>query len=333
MKKINLDFVRLIASICIVAIHIYPFNNISELLDYQITRVFFRQCVPIFLMITGYFLIPKILKDKQKLKDYLKKISIIYLFAIFLYLPLNIYKGDFLNINLLTIFKSIFLNGTFYHLWYFPALIIGIITIYFLLKKFSKKTCLVIVLIGYLIGLFGDSYYGLLQNVFIFNKFYEFIFQIFSYTRNIFYTPIFLFIGYCCYQKKTNLSFRKNLLFYLIFLLILEIEGYLLYYFNIPRHSSMYLSLPIGSYLLFQLLLNLPKTSSKKMRSIGTLIYIFHPLVIVLVRLLGKIFNLEKIIVLNNFFNYIVVVIISLIISIVVNKIIERIYLWKKNLS
>ena len=95
----------------------------------------------------------------------------------------------------------------------------------------------------------------------------------------------------------------------------------------------MYLSLPIGSYLLFQLLLNLPKTSSKKMRSIGTLIYIFHPLVIVLVRLLGKIFNLEKIIVLNNFFNYIVVVIISLIISIVVNKIIERIYLWKKNLS
>ena len=105
MKKINLDFVRLIASICIVAIHIYPFNNISELLDYQITRVFFRQCVPIFLMITGYFLIPKILKDKQKLKGYLKKISIIYLFAIFLYLPLNIYKGDFLNINLLTIFK------------------------------------------------------------------------------------------------------------------------------------------------------------------------------------------------------------------------------------
>ena len=101
MKKINLDFVRLIASICIVAIHIYPFNNISELLDYQITRVFFRQCVPIFLMITGYFLIPKILKDKQKLKGYLKKISIIYLFAIFLYLPLNIYKGDFLNINLL----------------------------------------------------------------------------------------------------------------------------------------------------------------------------------------------------------------------------------------
>ena len=69
MKKINLDFVRLIASICIVAIHIYPFNNISELLDYQITRVFFRQCVPIFLMITGYFLIPKIFLIVGKVND------------------------------------------------------------------------------------------------------------------------------------------------------------------------------------------------------------------------------------------------------------------------
>ena len=79
-KKLNMDSIRLIASFLIVAIHISPFDQINPNFDFFFTRIFCRIAVPIFLMITGYYLIDKSLKDINILKNYTKKILKIYYF-------------------------------------------------------------------------------------------------------------------------------------------------------------------------------------------------------------------------------------------------------------
>lgn len=138
-KKINIDIWRFIVSFLIVAIHISPFDKINPEFDFFFTRILGRIAVPLFLMITGYYILDRALKDKQVLVDYTKKILKIYLLCILLYLPINIYMGSFKNIDIITILKDVFINGTLYHLWYFPALIVGVWITYYLVKKLGRK--------------------------------------------------------------------------------------------------------------------------------------------------------------------------------------------------
>ena len=51
-KKINLDYVRLILSFFIIAIHTYPLSFLGDFQDYLFTRIIFRIAVPLYLMIT-----------------------------------------------------------------------------------------------------------------------------------------------------------------------------------------------------------------------------------------------------------------------------------------
>ena len=119
-KKINIDVARFVVSFLVIAIHISPFININQEFNFFFTRILGRIAVPLFFMITGYFVIDGCLKDKNKLKKYTIKILKIYLFCIILYLPINIYMGKFNNISIFSIIKDILINGTLYHLWYFP---------------------------------------------------------------------------------------------------------------------------------------------------------------------------------------------------------------------
>lgn len=317
-KILNLDFSRLIAAILIVAIHIYPFYNINQTFDLIFTHIICRIGVPLFFMITGYFIIPKALKDINILKKYSINILNIYILCILLYFPINIYAGY--QFNYIDIIKDIFINGTFYHLWYFPALILGIWIIYFLLKKLKFKLVFIISIILYIIGLFGDSYYYL-NSEFIINI-YEKIFLIFDYTRNgLFYTPIFLLLGYCINNKKINK--RKSITLFLTFYVLMLLEGIILHKYNLQRHDSMYIMLLPTMYYLFNFLINY-KTENVKCRNIATIIYIFHPFIIVTIRFIAKIFNIEYLIVYNNLIHYIIVVTISIILAIIIEKVKDK---------
>ncbi len=314
-KILNLDFARLIAAILIVAIHIFPFYTINTTLDFIFTHVICRIGVPLFLMITGYFVIPKALKNINVLKKYTINIIKIYLLCILLYLPINIYAGY--EFSIANILKDIFIEGAFYHLWYFPALILGIWILYFLVKNFKTNVVFIISIILYLIGLFGDSYYYLNNEFFL--NIYNKIFTIFDYTRNgLFYVPIFLFLGYFLNNKKTDKT--KSLYLFIVFYLLMIVEGLILHNFNIQKHDSMYLMLIPTMYFLFSFLINY-KGENIKYRNMATTIYIFHPFFIVVVRFIAKIFNLEEILVYNNLIHYIVVVIISIIFALIINKV------------
>lgn len=318
LKKLNMDKFRILCAIFIIAIHTYPFVTVNQNLEIIFTHIICRVGVPFFLMVTGYFVLPKAINNKQKLVEYTKKILKIYILSILLYLPINIYSGNISN-SILEIIKDIFINGTFYHLWYFPALILGIWIVYYLIKKLNKKTIVTILLVLYIIGLFGDSYYKLGNSINFVSLFYNVIFNIFDYTRNgLFYTPIFLYLGYAFNTRK--LKIKNSLVLFIISLILMIIEGLIINHYHIQKHDSMYIMLIPVMIFLFSLILNTSASNNKKLRNLSTIIYIIHPLIIVFVRLLSKVFNLE-IMVTNSLVHFALVTILSILFSILYEKI------------
>ena len=74
-------------------------------------------------------------------------------------------------------------------------------------------------------------------------------------------------------------------------------------------------------YFLFNYLINHCKGKNKRLRNIATEIYIFHPLIIVIVRFISDLINLENIIVNNHLLFYIIVSICSIILAITIEKV------------
>lgn len=332
LKKINLDVSRFILALMIVAIHIYPLSFVSETLDYMVTRVMFRIAVPVFLMITGYYVIPNAIESRKKIINYTKKILKLYLISMLIYLPINIYNGYFRDLSILKLIKDIFIDGTFYHLWYFPALILGLWIVYLLVIKLDKKYVCGIVSLLFVIGILGDNYYGLIKDVNVLNNIYKFIFTIFEYTRNgLFYTPIFIYMGYLISGSKLKVSKKNNIYLMLLFLTLMMLEGGILYYFDIPKHSSMYLFLLPLSYLTFNYLISYTKGSNKKLRNIANWIYVLHPLFIVIVHFMERLPIIGGI-VSNSFVTYILVVIFTVGFIVVADKLVT-IYKKKKSLK
>ena len=314
--KISIDKFRIIAAILIIAIHIFPFASINETVDFVFTHVICRIGVPFFFMVTGYFVLPKAIEDKNKLIKYTLKIIKIYAICILIYLPINLYAGQLNNITIIEAIKNICINGTFYHLWYFPAVILGIWVTYFFIKHLNKTSSIISIVILYIIGIFGDSYFGISKQSIIISKTYDAIFMIADYTRNgLFFAPIFISLGYSFNNMKNKISQNKSAIFAIISMFFMIFEGIIL----VPT-----------MFFIFNILVQINNENNKKLRNIATIIYIMHPMFIIFIRGAAKVISLENIMINNSLINYILVATSTLIFSILFENIKEKI-VKKKN--
>ena len=188
-KLVGIEYFRVAAAFLVVAIHCSPLLTYSETADFIFTRVLARAAVPFFFMVTGYFVIGK----PEKTRNFLKKTGVIYLASILLYLPLNLYAGNFKGLTPGAALTQLLLEGTFYHLWYLPAALLGVLATSLLA---SSRAGLGIAGALYLLGLLGDSYWGLVSGVPVVSDVYNVIFSVAGYTRNgLFFAPLFLLLG------------------------------------------------------------------------------------------------------------------------------------------
>lgn len=285
-----LDRARLLAAVLVVCIHTGPLSSVSPGWDFWLTRVLARTAVPFFLMVTGYFLARGGWKDTGR---FLKKTALTYLAAVALYLPLNLYGGGFGPLEWV---KKLFLDGTLYHLWYFPAVLLGVLTAR-ALSRLNPAAALAAAGGLYLIGLGGDSYWGLVSGLPGAAACYEAIFTLSSYTRNgLFYAPLFLLLGAAGHRW----SKRASLAGAALSLAAMTGEGFLLRGLGWQRHDSMYLALPLCMVFLFSLLLRVNRGEDRRARRLSLLIYLLHPWVIVLVRGGAKILKLTELLVVNS---------------------------------
>ena len=319
-----LDRFRIIAALAVIAIHTSPLATFHEGADFFLTRVLARIAVPFFFMVTGHFVVAGFLpsgkaapstKSMVRFRKFLAKTSMLYLFCIILYLPVGIYAGHYEDISVGVLLRMLFFDGTFYHLWYFPACIMGVALVYLLSRFLSLGAMTAVSAVLYAIGLLGDSYYGLVEKVPALEAFYGFLFQISSYTRNgLFLAPLFLVLGAWMAgaaqgQDGRDLSEKRLFLcslFALSFALMTG-EAFLLRHFQFQRHDSMYLLLVPVMLFLYRFLLCIPVKSDRAFRTASTWIYVLHPAFIVVVRGIAKPLGLTGLLVDNSLVHYLAV--------------------------
>lgn len=327
MKQRNLggiDYFKFIAALLVVAIHTSPLSSFSTDADFIFTRVLARTAVPFFLMVTGYFLLTQYLFEKsmdiRPLCRFLKKISLLYGVAIVIYLPINIYAGHFQGVSIADFLRVFLFDGTFYHLWYLPASMIGVLIIYSIGYKLPFSFLVIVCSTLYLIGLFGDSYYGFIDNSSV-GILYDAIFRVSSYTRNgVFYAPIFLLMGAWINIYKQKSKTAIFVIGFSVSILLMALEGLSLHYLGVQRHDSMYILLLPCMYFLFQLIIAWNKAPSVQLRKISTWIYLLHPLMIIAVRGIAKIMHLEMLLVENSLIHYIAVCFLAVIVSLILER-------------
>lgn len=281
----RIDDFRFLAALFVVAIHTAPFADSIPLLSYTITNVIGRFAVPFFFVLSGYFLFKKMRTSKQP-DAYVKTQSSLiktYLLTMIIYIPVWIYLN---GVNVTQFVFDVFINGVHYHLWYFPALILGIAIVYFLYDRLNAKLSLILLGGLYLFGSIINVYGFLLPDV-------ELIAWIGNPRNGIFFAPLFVYIG----QQLAVRSRPINPLFFVLSLLLFFGETYSLYFFNVSDPlNSMFVTLPLVIYYGMSLLLQADgkKHNSGLYHQLSLYIYIIHPVVILGLRLIiGKILMME----------------------------------------
>lgn len=298
-RRFGLDDFRLVAALLVVAIHTSPLLSWSVTGDFILTRVIGRVAVPFFLIVSGYFLGAKRPAGRGRSVGFAcLKLLIIYGISIAAYLPLNIYTGYFSAPDLVgRAVRDVLINGTFYHLWYLPAAITGLLIAYPLCRRLPISAALAVAGVLYLIGLGGDSYYHVLEGIPALRTFYGAIFSVSEYTRNgVFFAPMMITLGYACRVSRPP-SRRVSAAGLLLSLAGMTGEALLLRRAGAMRHDSMYLLLLPVMYFLMSLLLRGGGRRSKPARDIALYIYLTHPWMIVLLRGLAKFAGLERLLI------------------------------------
>ncbi len=266
------DRFRLPAALLVVAIHTGPLLSVSPFANDLLTDIWGRIAVPFFFAVSGWFLVSRLRREgAAALGPFLKKTLLLYLLSALLYLPLNLYNHTLADSGA-SLLRDIFFNGTFYHLWYFPALALGACIVWALVRGLGRWAWLPAVLL-YLVGLLGDSWYGLTAALPPLRAAYEGMFLCFDYTRNgLFSTPIFLLLGGWLAQRPRRNRPGLYGVGLSLSLVLLTAEGLLVKHFALARFDALYLTLPlcVGFLLLWLAALELPAAPALRASTCST---------------------------------------------------------------
>ncbi|WP_454254277.1 acyltransferase family protein [Pseudomonas sp. Marseille-Q8238] len=153
-KVINggLDALKIALS-CMVAVgHSGLFGGSVSLLGYQVNSGLFRITVPVFFLISGYYIYHSLQRDPNSLKIWVRRATTLYVFWMIIYLPFYITTDTFDGLKGLLTFIKYWIVG-FFHLWYVISMIGGGILIY-ILRNQSNRTLIYLTVLLYLTGAF-----------------------------------------------------------------------------------------------------------------------------------------------------------------------------------
>lgn len=282
-----IDIAKYVASLLVVCVHTYPLLGVSEVLNTYLIQCIARLAVPFFFATAGYFFFKKYTgdpdTDKDTLQNYLFRLGKLYIVWSIIYLPYTIY--DYVSAGsgfsaVLSYIRDFFFAGSYYHLWYFPALIIAIVLVFYSYQKkgleFTIRAALIAYGVGYLINIFGPVWETIPGISFLYNLYI----RIFTTARNgFFFGPIFVTMGLLMARTK-RLPKRTLMIGFIISMVLLVIEVTVYRLTGVLQDlSCMFLCLIPAVYCLVGWLLrvNIPyKPIHLELRQDSTLIYTSH---------------------------------------------------------
>lgn len=302
----NLDLFRFLSSIIIIVLHVRPFFTVSYEIDMAINNIIGRICVPFFFFISGYFAAKQEQKKPDYIRSYIRSMIPVYLLWSAVYLPWSLslaapyiqqVSGLLCTIGLPTAIQNLLLlllvplavivallySGVYYHLWYFPALLLSMLVLRWWKRKYSLR---VLLTVSFVLLLFGatETYYGFCGQ--FFQSLLHYYYAVFFTTRNfLFFALFYVTLGYLMgkqEQPASSLCFLKLLLS----IAALVGEGMLLQTTQRLDSNILLACVPLVYYLFSCLLytnIHVPQLSEIPFRAISKYYYLVHPLMILFV--------------------------------------------------
>lgn len=197
----SISFFQYLFAIAVILVHSGRLTS-YEPLHFGLKSMLGRLAVPFFIVCASFFL-KQSLGNSKKMKAYLVKIVKAYLFWSFVYLP---YAWLFFSSLHLPIYLfpagvliALIYLGMCYQLWYIPAFLLGLFLVNQLVKHLGMVWTGLITFLLYCWGLI-ETYSAYLDTTSLL-KGYQLYSNLFFTARNgLFYTPIFIYMGYYLYD-------------------------------------------------------------------------------------------------------------------------------------
>ncbi len=299
MKKqyyCSIDVAKVICAILIVFIHTEPFSSVNARLNSITVNYLCRIAVPFFFISSGFLLFSKMDLSEIRfdlIRKYVVRILKLYLFWSIVYFSFTAAQmywthdsGRAWQIFVNWLKNMVFSSG-YGFLWYLPATIVAVLLVSLLLKcKIPLKGVIAACFVLYLIGLCGQSYYGLAKLLPISPGIREAIrsvYRVITTTRNgVFEGALFIALGAQIAHTDKKKRFSVNVVGLIISYVLLFLEVMLVSKMEWRLEYDMYLFLIPCAYYTMKVVLGfqkpLPQRLCKVLRSYSSLIYLTHML-------------------------------------------------------
>ncbi|MBO0446131.1 acyltransferase [Enterococcus ureilyticus] len=283
----GIDLVKYVAAILVIFFHCEKVFQ-DPAVNHLFKNVLCRFAVPYFLISTSYFVRRGQNQSADYIQQYVKSLTKSYLFWSLIYLPIG-FQWIQENYSLSPVLypvafvAGLVYTGTYYHLWYIPAAIFGIICVQWLLKKSGYVVLFSLALLMYGFGAI-ETYYAYIGNEKL-KAFFDQYLNLFITTRNgLFFALIFVAIGFFLWDHQEKIAnYQKYFgLSVLATGVLLVVEG-MVVYSNIGIDKNfMWMLIPFTSSLFcWSLFVKVEENIDiRRLRELGKYYFFIHPLCI-----------------------------------------------------
>lgn len=277
----GLAVMQLVCALFVVLIHVGTITE-NPVLHFILKSMLGRVAVPLYFVSSAFFFKKK-LGSRDKVRSWLRRFLRKYFWLSLLYLPLGLH---FVNQQLhlgwwqlpFVILVGVFYAGVFYHLWYFPALLLALFLGSQLINQLGYRLSFLLAGGLYLFGS-GETYFGYLEGSLL-GAFYARYFAVFVTTKNgLFYGLIFALIGFYLRDQQESLTkwSKHQEKFWAVTLILWVSEGIIIYQQPGLDKNFLFSLIPLV-FLIFCRLLDsqVSVPDAEILRRIGQQIYFYH---------------------------------------------------------
>ena len=273
-RNLRIDYFRLILCLLVIPIHTQPLLAEDSLAGWLISNGISRIAVPCFFIISGYLAYTKFDNIKSERK-HLLHLFVVYIVWSLIYLPTYYSSVEPRSFITFALFG-------YYHLWFLPALIVGLLLL-FVVRKYIRNTT-IILLSGIVLYIAGC----IMENLSLPYR---------SFCNGIFFGYPFIVLGYYIQQKNIHNILKYKYLYPAVFIsvMLLFVESYNGYITDF--YHNIFLSLYILCPLLLICVLKGAKYKESKnnIAKISAGVYYIHILIITQIITLADSYNITRI--------------------------------------
>lgn len=276
-----INIFRLIFAYFVIVVHTNAFQCFGDTAAFIGSFWIGMLAIPFFFATSGYFLYSNFNK-KDYLKRYIKKLSLIFIVASILYVPLFLPQmyPDLSTKGIRYIFQTVIIYSLPGHLWYISTLLMSAVVIYFFLKKNWIKPLIILSIILFIPSVIGQGYSALVENT-VFMDFVAPYNYIFDRLRNGFTFGIpYMTMGIVINHYKLNEKIRNTNLWFIVSVILYAIEGYIFLVYRTGIESYVYFShiliVPVMVIMLLNSKISLKKETSNNLRDLSLWVYVYH---------------------------------------------------------